>query len=45
MAKRKTIFACQNCGQTYAKWQGKCSTCNEWGQIEEKLRQQHAHPA
>ena len=37
MAKRKTIFACQNCGQTYAKWQGKCSTCNEWGQIEEEV--------
>jgi DNA repair protein RadA/Sms len=37
MAKRKTIYACQACGQTYAKWQGRCSACDEWGQIEETV--------
>jgi len=35
LSKKKTTYACQGCGQTYAKWLGRCSTCNEWGLIEE----------
>jgi len=37
MAKIKTVFACQSCGSTYAKWQGKCSACNEWNTIVEEV--------
>lgn len=37
MSKKKTTFACQSCGQTYAKWLGRCTACNEWGTIEEVL--------
>ncbi len=38
MAKDKTLFVCQNCGQTYIKWAGRCSACGEWNTIvEEKL--------
>ncbi len=39
MAKVKTTFFCQNCGTQYAKWQGKCSACNEWNTIVEELVQ------
>ncbi|PMP91924.1 MAG: DNA repair protein RadA [Hydrogenobaculum sp.] len=38
MAKEKTTFVCQNCGQTYVKWVGRCSACGEWNTVvEEKL--------
>ena len=37
MAKIKSTFACQQCGSTYAKWQGKCNTCKEWNTIVEEI--------
>ncbi|MDA8979941.1 DNA repair protein RadA [Chitinophagales bacterium] len=37
MAKVKTTFACQSCGSTYAKWQGKCTACGEWNTIVEEV--------
>jgi len=38
MAKEKTTYVCQNCGQTYVKWVGRCSACGEWNSVvEEKL--------
>ncbi|ETN94669.1 DNA repair protein RadA [Zhouia amylolytica] len=39
MAKVKTTFFCQNCGTSYAKWQGQCSACKEWNTIAEELVQ------
>lgn len=36
MAKVKQIYKCTNCGQVYAKWQGKCDGCKEWNTIEEQ---------
>ena len=36
MAKKSTMFVCQNCGAVYHKWQGKCDTCNEWNTIVEE---------
>ena len=33
--KTKTIFACNKCGATHPKWQGQCSTCEEWNCLEE----------
>ncbi|UNY99983.1 DNA repair protein RadA [Zhouia spongiae] len=39
MAKVKTSFFCQNCGTSYAKWQGQCSACKEWNTIVEEVIQ------
>ncbi|MBV1887916.1 MAG: DNA repair protein RadA, partial [Urechidicola sp.] len=39
MAKTKTTFFCQNCGSQYAKWIGKCTSCNEWNTIVEEIVQ------
>ena len=37
MAKVKSTFYCQNCGQQSAKWVGKCPSCNEWNTFVEEL--------
>lgn len=39
MAKIKTSFFCQSCGNQYAKWQGQCSACKEWNTIVEEVIQ------
>lgn len=36
MAKAKSSFMCQGCGQVYSKWQGQCSACKEWNTIVEE---------
>lgn len=33
----KISYSCQNCGATYAKWQGQCYSCKEWNTIEEEV--------
>jgi DNA repair protein RadA/Sms len=38
MAKVKTTFFLQNCGTSYAKWQGNV-TCKEWNTIAEEIIQ------
>lgn len=35
--KLKTIYVCSECGETYHKWQGRCSTCKAWNSIEEDM--------
>lgn len=30
------IYVCQQCGKTYAKWQGKCDTCGAWSSLVEE---------
>ncbi len=37
MAKAKTTFHCQNCGQQAAKWVGKCPSCQEWNTFVEEV--------
>ncbi|MDO7545369.1 MAG: DNA repair protein RadA, partial [Flavobacteriaceae bacterium] len=37
MAKLKTSFFCQNCGQNYAKWVGQCSACKQWNTVVEEV--------
>ena len=37
MAKVKTNFFCQNCGHSSPKWEGKCSSCNEWNTYVEEV--------
>ena len=35
--KFKTVYICSECGETYHKWQGQCSTCKAWNSIEEEV--------
>ena len=38
MAKEKTVYVCNNCGQESPKWVGKCPSCGEWNTyVEEKV--------
>ena len=39
MAKNstKTQFKCSGCGRITPKWVGKCSQCDEWNTVEEKV--------
>jgi len=37
LAKTKTKFVCQSCGQVSVKWLGKCPGCNEWDTFVEEL--------
>ncbi|MDB2463884.1 DNA repair protein RadA [Flavobacteriaceae bacterium] len=37
MAKTKTSFSCQNCGSSFAKWQGQCNSCKAWNTIVEEV--------
>lgn len=39
MAKAKTRYVCTNCGQSFPKWQGQCSGCNEWNTLEMEVEQ------
>lgn len=35
MAKNKTAYVCNECGQDFPRWQGQCSACHEWNTITE----------
>ncbi len=35
MAKEKTAYVCEYCGQESAKWIGKCPSCNQWNTFRE----------
>src|SRR5690554_3437193 len=37
MAKAKTVFVCQNCGEKYPRWQGQCTNCGEWNTLVETI--------
>lgn len=37
MAKVQKVFACTDCGATYSKWAGQCSSCGEWNTIQEEV--------
>ena len=44
MAKTKTQFFCQNCGQSSPKWVGKCGSCNEWNTYVEEIVKKNDDP-
>ncbi len=44
MAKAKTVFFCQNCGNESAKWVGKCPACGEWNTYVEKVVHKQTSP-
>ena len=37
MAKSKSSFFCQNCGNQSTRWLGKCPACNEWNTYVEEV--------
>ncbi|MCB2201215.1 DNA repair protein RadA [bacterium] len=37
MAKTKSSFFCQNCGNQSTRWLGKCPACNEWNTYIEEV--------
>ena len=39
MAKPKTKYVCQKCGQSFPKWQGQCSGCGEWNTLEMEVEE------
>ena len=42
MAKVKTRYVCQSCGQSSPKWQGQCSGCEEWNTLVQEVEQPSA---
>ncbi len=40
MAKTKTLFECQHCGYSSAKWMGKCPNCGAWDSFVELSKDQ-----
>jgi DNA repair protein RadA/Sms len=36
--KNKTVFVCQQCGYTSAKWLGKCPECESWSSFQEEVQ-------
>jgi DNA repair protein RadA/Sms len=37
MAKPRTEYVCNVCGEISSQWMGKCSACNSWNSLEEKV--------
>ena len=35
MAKDKTVYVCEQCGQESAKWLGRCPACGQWNTMRE----------
>ena len=40
MAKKKTMFVCQQCGYDAPKWLGRCPGCGQWNTMAEEVIQQ-----
>jgi DNA repair protein RadA/Sms len=39
-AKKKAFYACTQCGATYPKWAGNCTSCNAWNTLVEEIPSQ-----
>lgn len=39
LAKRKTVYVCQECGYESIRWMGKCTNCNNWNTFVEEIKQ------
>jgi DNA repair protein RadA/Sms len=35
--KERKVFICSNCGHNSSKWEGKCTSCNEWNTLQEEI--------
>jgi DNA repair protein RadA/Sms len=36
MAKSSTVYVCQSCGASHARWSGKCDDCGAWNSLVEE---------
>ena len=45
LAKEKTVYVCQSCGDEAARWLGCCPDCGEWNTFEERNAAPHAPAA
>ena len=43
MAKAKSVFFCQNCGDESSKWMGRCPQCGEWNTLVEEIIKETKH--
>ena len=41
MAGVKSVYVCNNCGNTTNKWFGRCPACGEWNSLVEELVEEH----
>lgn len=41
--KEKTIYLCQNCGNEFLTWSGRCSACEEWNSLVEMKVRSDSH--
>jgi len=39
MSDKKVVFVCNNCGNEYSRWMGKCEACGEWNTLKEVAAQ------
>ncbi len=38
--KIKTVYICNNCGESFPRWMGKCSSCGEWNtMVQDEVRE------
>jgi len=37
MAKSSSVFICQNCGESFPRWMGQCSSCQQWNTLVETV--------
>ena len=44
MAKPKTVYVCNNCGESTGKWFGQCPGCGEWNTLSEEIYVRRAGP-
>ena len=40
MAKKRTVFVCQECGYKTPKWAGRCPECGAWGSLVEEFERE-----
>ncbi|ROO37459.1 DNA repair protein RadA [Salinisphaera orenii] len=44
MARNKTVFVCESCGASHAKWAGQCADCGAWNTLTESVAAAPAKP-
>lgn len=44
MPKPSSLFVCQSCGSSHAKWAGRCEACGEWNTLVEEAAGQNVVP-
>ncbi len=37
LARKNTIYVCQDCGSSHAKWNGRCDSCGAWNSLVEDV--------